>query len=509
MRAGVRSGTAGSLVDIVPQSSLERLFRRAAHHHGRGLLEDAVTAWRAILVEHPDYLPALNNLGVALRRLDRVAESEAVLRAGLERHPHNPDLWISLGQTLHAWDLPDAALDAFARAVALDPRRAQAHYAAGLVQLERDRAADARAAFEAALAAEPGHAPSLSALAEAMAAEGDAAGALEQHRRAVAADPDNAAARTRLGMALLAADDWAEGFREYDWRWRTGALPDPGLPLWEGGPLDGRTLLVRAEQGLAETLQFVRLLRDIPQGGRPGEIVLECQPELHRMLNATRWLGAVVPRGETLPPADVWAPLLTLPRLIGLRPEDLSDAGPWLRPDPAALAPWRARLPEGLPIGISWSGGAPLLGRRRNAVPLNAFRPLAEISGVTLVSLQKGEGRREIADCGFPVLDLGAELDEDGAAFTDTAAVIASLPLVISADTPVARLAGALGKPAWTVLDVAADWVWGREGDSTPWFPSMELHRRRRGEAWHAVFERLAGRIGELCQAVSGAPGRR
>lgn len=497
-------------------SPLERLFNKAIEYQAKGAFDNAVTAWRGILLNQPDYLPALNNLGIALRHLGRIAESEAVLRTGIERHPESPDLYISLGQTLQSWGLDDAAIQSLQTAITLNPSKIAAHYDLGVIYLGRGDAAAAEASFQSTLVLDAHHGPALAALGDIKKSSGDLIASVDLYTRAHAADPDNASIETRLGIALLTAGDRVGGLPHYDARWQTGILPscDPGLPLWEGGPLSGRRLLVRSEQGLGMTLQFVRLLKLIQEADETeSRIILECQPELLEILNGTRWLDTVVAAGRDLPAADVWAPMGSLLRLMGSRllGDDLKAVGdpvPYLRPDPAALAPWRQRLPKDeLTIGIAWSGGIPLLQSIRNAVPLRAFAPLAALPGVTLVSLQKGEGRREIATCGFPVVDLDAELDAYGGAFVDSAALITALPLVIAGDTPIAHLAGALGKPVWTALSPSPDWVWGNEGEETPWYPSMTVFRRTRGHDWTDVFSAMAAHMEQMRSMAGRTPG--
>jgi len=500
----------------VRHSPLERLFNKAIEYQARGAFEKAVTAWRGILLNQPDYLPALNNLGIALRHLGRIAESEAVLRTGIERHPDSPDLYISLGQTLQSWGLNDEAVQSLQTAITLNPGKTAAHYDLGVLYLERGDTAAAEASFQKTLVLDENHASALAALADIRKSTGDFQAAVEMYSRAHAAAPDNASIETRLGIALLTIGDRAAGLPHYDARWKTGILPalDPGIPLWEGGPLNGRRLLVRAEQGLSTTLQFVRLLKLIQDADdASSRVILECQSELVEILNGTRWLESVVPAGGEPPEADVWAPMASLLRLMGSRllGDDLGavdDPVPYLRPDPAALAPWRQRLPkEGLAIGIAWSGGIPLLQTTRNAIPLQAFKPLAALPGVTLVSLQKGEGRREIATCGFPVVDLDADLDAYGGAFVDSAALVTALPLIVSADTPIAHLAGALGKSVWTALPPSPDWIWGNDGDATPWYPTMTLFRRARGQDWTDVFTAMAAHLDHMRSMIGRAPG--
>ena len=476
------------------ESSLKRAFDIALGRQTAGDYDGAIRAWRAILLQNPDSVAAMNNLGIALRREGRIAESEAVLRAGLEREPLNPELLVSLGQTRQQWGRLDEAERDFIRASSLAPKLAGAHHALGILYLERNRPEDALRAFRAEISADPTSTPGLLALSDVLALLGQLDAAAKNLRRAAELDPENRTAHLRVAELLLLAGDYPGGFREMAWRWSGAAWEEahPEVPLWEGARLNGRTLLVDCDGGFSETLLLIRLLRP---GGPCGEgrIIARCRPALVELLHGCRWLDSVTPLTEPAPVlADAGAPLAMIPQLTGMEIDDVPGNVPYLRPDPSALAMWRARLPKsGLPIGICWSGG-------EGDIPLAAFRPLAEIPGVTLVSLQKGEARREIRDCGFDVLDLGAELDEGPGAFVDSAALVHQLPLVVSTQTPVAHLAGALDRPVWIVLPHTPHWCFGLDEETTPWYPSARLFRPGDRETPASVMTRLANSVAAL-----------
>ncbi len=485
---------AENLPENLQESSLKRAFGIALERQTSGDFDGAIRAWRAILLQNPDSVAAMNNLGIALRREGRIAESEAVLRAGLERQPLNPELLVSLGQTLHEWGRLDEAEQDLIRASSLAPKLASAHHALGLLYFERNRVDDAIRAFKASVSADPSAASGMLALSECLAGKGDLDGAAENLRRAVQVDPNNREAHTRIAELLLLAGDYSSGFREMEWRWQDESWEEthPSLPLWEGAPLEGRRLLVDCTGGFSETLMLIRLLRP---GGPCGEgrITARCRPAMVELLHGCGWIDEVIVLSdEPSKAADVGARLAMIPHLTGLEIDAVPSDTPYLRPDPAGLAPWRAHLPQGsLSVGICWSGGD-------GDIPLKAFKPLADLPGISLVSLQKGEARRELHDCGFPVLDLGAELDEGPGAFVDSAALIHQLPLVVSAQSPVAHLAGALDRPVWLALPHTPHWWYGLDDETTPWYPSARLFRPQERETWDSLFSRMARTVSAL-----------
>ena len=284
-----------------------------------------------------------------------------------------------------------------------------------------------------------------------------------------------------------------QGWPGYEWRWKCkefGSLPPFQPPLWDGSSLDGRTILVHAEQGLGDTLQFIRYVPSLHQRG--GRVILMCQPPLVRLLTRSPGIERLLAHGDPVPEFDVHTPLLSLPRLLGTTLESVPADVPYLEAEPQLVEAWRHRLGSypGFKVGIVWQGNPKFRLDRLRSIPLAQFAPLARVPGVHLFSLQKGPGAEQLAAVTdrFPVTDLGRRLDD----FMDTAAVLKNLDLVISVDTAIAHLAGALGIPVWVALPFAPDWRWLMGREDSPWYPTMRLFRQTRPGQWEDVFHHIA-----------------
>jgi hypothetical protein len=258
-------------------------------------------------------------------------------------------------------------------------------------------------------------------------------------------------------------------------------------PMWNGESLGGKTILLYAEQGLGDTIQFVRYASIVKQHG--GTVVVECQKPLVGLLEGCPGVDQLVAQGDDLPAFDVQAPLLSVPGILGTSVETIPARAPYLFAKAARVEPWRERLIDGFKIGIAWQGNPAFRGDPFRSIPLRCFAPLAEIPGVCLVSLQKGAGTEQLAEVRdlFPVIELGSRLDD----FLDTAAVMGHLDLVITSDTAPAHLAGALGVPVWVALSFAPDWRWLLDRCDSPWYPTMRLFRQRELGNWDGVFQEI------------------
>lgn len=475
--------------DEKKETSLKRAFDIGMARQQAGDFDGAIRAWRAILLQNADSVAALNNLGIALRRTGRIAESEAVLRAGIERHPLTAELHVSLGQTRQEWGRQDEAEQEFIRATALASNTPGPHHALGILYLEQGRLDDGIRALKASLHADPVHVPALVALANALTETGDNTAAAGHISTALAQDPSNREAHLALADLLLLAEDYPAGFRELKWRHEGPEREDARDLLNEDKDLGGRSITVECDGWFSETFLLIRLLRDI----KGGPISLRCDPALVEILRGSGWLEDVRGKG----PADehdktTAIPLSQIPSLIGLDMSSVPNTVPYLRPDPSSLSHWRSRLPQdGICVGINWSGGD-------GNVPLAAFKDLAAIDGIHLVSLQKGEARRDLEDCGFPVLDLGKEIDEATGAFVDSAALISVLPLVVGNQSPLVHLAGAMDRPAWVLLPPTPHWCFGLHGDQTAWYPSIEIFRKDARESWGFIMTKVVNRVTDL-----------
>ncbi len=333
--------------------------------------------------------------------------------------------------------------------------------------------------------------------------QGRGAESIASYHEALRLRSDHAETHFNLGAALLSGGDFAAGWPQYDWRLRCKKFVWPNFdqPLWDGSPLDDQVLLLHAEQGFGDTLQFIRYLPQVQ--ARAKNVVVEVQAPLLPLLTQSGFAG-LVPRGEPRPRFDAHAPLLSLPGNFATTLETVPAAVPYLAVNADRVERWRDRLHEwpGLRIGITWQGNPGFECDRLRSIPLAEFAPLAEVPGVRLLSLQKYDGLDQLAAVGgrFEVVDLGSRLDLDGA-FLDTAAVMLNLDLVITSDTVAAHLAGALAAPVWLGVSASPEWRWLRDREDSPWYPSMRLFRQRQHGDWTDVFRRMAVELRRLAAA--------
>ncbi|HUY33552.1 MAG TPA: tetratricopeptide repeat protein [Pirellulales bacterium] len=423
--------------------------------------EEAARCYRRAIALRENYPEAHRNLGCALRESGQLDEAVSVLREALRWKPDFAEAQASLSLALVELGDLDAALASCEAAMKLNLNGVAAN-SMGIVFFEMGRREEALACYQQSLVL----------------------------------DPNSADARKNRAILRLLEGKLPEGWHEYEWRWKCAESPAPPFaqPLWDGSPLAGRTILLHTEQGLGDTLHFIRYAQLVQQRG--GRVIVACQPPLVPLLGRSRGIERIVAQGDPLPPCDVHAPLLSLPRIFGTTLENIPATTPYLEADPRLVDRWREKLTTipGFKVGIAWQGSRTYRHDRGRSVPLAAFAPLASLSSVRLISLQKGDGSEQLAGVAgrFDVLDLGGRLDEVGGAFMDTAAVMKNLDLVITSDTAIPHLAGALGVPVWVALSHVPDWRWFLDRDESPWYPTMVLFRQARRGDWQGVFERIA-----------------
>ena len=388
------------------------------------------------------------------------------------------------------------------RSVALDPRGWTAWSNLGNTMVELQRFDDAIAAFSNSLAVNPAHAPTLSNLGVALTARGVPRHAITLLDLAVQLDPDNPETRCNRALARLAAGDYLAGFEEYEWRWRTRAKPPHGLaaPPWDGGPFEGRTLLLHDEGGYGDTLQFCRYAALAKARG--GRVILRVRRPLLALLSRLPGIDAVVEHGTALPPFDLHCPMFSLPRVFRTTLETIPAAPGYLAADPGLVAAWRARLAadEGGSrprIGLVWAGGPHPYSRessladRRRSIRLTELAPLAAAAPEAIFySLQIGEAASQAATAppGMRLIDHTARIDS----FDDTAALVSQLDLVVAVDTSTAHLAAALGRPVRMLSRYDQCWRWLTDRADTPWYDSLRLYRQPEPFDWATPIRQLA-----------------
>jgi hypothetical protein len=324
--------------------------------------------------------------------------------------------------------------------------------------------------------------------------------------------PDYADAHWNLSLLVLRFGDFEQGWVEHEWRWKIDQTQprEFSKPRWDGEALEGQTILLHAEQGFGDTIQFVRYAALVKERNPGAGVVVQCQKRLVNLLRTCRGIDRLVLEGGELPAFDVHAPLLSLPGILKTTLETIPADVPYLFADEGLVAKWKAKLDavKGFRVGINWHGREGNVESRRRDVPLEFFEGLAQVPGVRLVSSQKGEAatRSEVGgqgselgetDAARPtIVDVG-EFDTDSGAFMDTSAIMMNLDLVITSDTSVAHLAGALGVPVWVALPFVPDWRWLLDRSDSPWYPTMRLFRQKRIGDWMGVFEEIRAALAE------------
>jgi tetratricopeptide (TPR) repeat protein len=435
----------------------DQLAQALAHHHA-GRRAEAEALYRQILREQPDHGDALRLLATLAWETNRLHEAIELLNHALAKNPDSADIHALIGLPLVATDQLEQAIAHLQKAVALRPNFADAHANLAVAFLHAGQPARAVDAARASLALE-----------------------------------DRATVRFNLGFALLLMGELRQGWREYFWRWRSPELNarNPHQhPQWDGSPLAGRTLLLHGEQGFGDTIQFSRFIPLIAaresKSPNPGKIVFRVQPSLKRLLMNFPGTFSVIARGEPLPPCDLQCPLLNVPMLVDTTLQSIPADTPYIHADAELSKNWQRRMAGAgqsvLKIGLCWAGRPTHPDDHHRSIRLAEMMALAQFPNIHWFSLQKGPRAAGVAD-EFPLTDWTADLSD----FADTAALIANLDLVLTVDTSVAHLAGAMGKPTWVLLPYAPDWRWLLERSDSPWYPTARLFRQPKMGDWETV----------------------
>ena len=443
----------------------------------------AAEHFEAAVAALPTHAGARLNLVRALLAAGEMQRVLAAADAMLVSLPDEAELHFSRGTALNALAQPLAAREALLRAVALGPSHAPSWLNLGNACVDLDDLDIAEGHIRTALSLDPKLLEAHASLGFVLTAQGRLVEAIAACEIAISLCPDFGQAHWNLAAAALLAGDFARGFAAYEWRKRHHrfrrdftALPGPG---WTGGDPAGRTILVRAEQGFGDAIQLIRYLPLIAERG--GKPVLVCAPALVPWL-ATLDGIAVLSNDAPLPHYDAWIDEMSLPLMFGTRPDTIPAAAGYLRAAPSRVAQWRARLPAGRKIGVAWAGNPAHGNDRRRSLPQETAAQLAALCGDRAVNLQVGPRAAE-----FGLADLSPLLTD----FAETAALIANLDLVVTVDTAVAHVAGALGVPCWVMLPFAPDWRWMLGRDDTPWYASLRLFRQPKSGDWNSVIEQV------------------
>jgi tetratricopeptide (TPR) repeat protein len=422
----------------------------------QGQLDDAIFNYQRAIELNPNHSGVYYNLGVMFQEKNRLGEAISAFQSAIRLHPQYADAYHDLGYVFHMNRQLDEAIECYLKAIQINNDMFDAHNNLGRIYQELGQVDEA----------------------------------ISSYRKSLDINPGFADAHCNLAMALLLIGDFAQGWKEYEWRWKLKDRSRYDFPqqVWYGSDISGKTVFLYAEQGFGDTIQFIRFAPLVAEQG--ARIIIECQKELKSLIRQVRGVHSVITREEPLPEFDVHYPLLSLPLFFNTTPANIPAKIPYIVPDTIMVQNWTERVKNDsarLKVGIVWSGNPKYKADQFRSISLDNFLQLMRIEGISFFSLQKGEAASQAKELPeeIKLIDYTEEIHD----FSDTAALIENLDLVISVDTAVAHLAGALGKPVWTLLPDSPDWRWMLNREDSLWYPTMRLFRQSSMGEWGGVIK--------------------
>ena len=489
----------------IKRRSVEALNNRGVVLEKLDRDEEALQSFERALEVKSNHADALYNQASVLRKLGRHAEAIKNFDRVVAIKPDYARAHNNRGAALEALGRRDEALASYDRALAIEPNFVEALNNRGNALLKMKRHEDALACYERALSVDPRHSEVLSNRGNALAELGRHAEALASCDRAIAVNPVYVNAQWNAGLLRLRLGDYAEGWKQYEWRWkreeRKATQRHYPQPLWLGDtPVAGKTVFLHHEQGFGDTIQFARYAPLLAKRG--ARVVLEVQPPLKALLADIGGGVEVIGSGEAIPAFDLHCPLMSLPLAFRTEVATIPADAPYLAAPAERIEQWQTRLPPaGLRVGLVWSGNATHKDDHNRSIALARLAPLFGVANVQFVSLQKDlrEADAQTLATEPRIVDAGSRFGD----FCDTAAAVALMDMVISVDTSVAHLAGALGKAVWVLLPLCPDWRWLIDRDDSPWYPTARLFRQPRIGDWDSVVERLRQDLAAFASAAT------
>lgn len=485
------------------EPTIEQLLSQGIEHQRSGRTSQAEAVYCAILRRHPNFAEAYEQLGTLLLERGAFAEAAELLRIAFELDPSRTSALRNLCLALVRIDATitdpqgrEMARRYFRRAADLPCATADDWFIRALALIALEEPEEANLSCRRALQLNPSFLPARLNFGITASFLGRNDEALDAYRSVVEAQPVSAMAHVSYGMALLFAGQYLEGWQHYSWRWK--ALPPSEQPrhypqpIWRGQEVNGKRVLLYAEQGFGDTIQFVRYASLVAHRG--AKVIVQCPPALVKLLARTPGVESVISENDALPPFDFHAPVMDLPMAFGTTLQTIPAQVPYLKCDHAKVERWATRLaadePQGRPamrIGLCWSGNPRRNQNRIRSIPLEMLSPLSALGPhLRFISLQKGFSTRSSA-MGQWLADYDDQLTD----FDETAALMMNLDLIITVDTAIAHLAGALARPTWTMLCLGPDWRYMAARADIPWYPTMKLIRQTRWNDWTPVVEQI------------------
>jgi tetratricopeptide (TPR) repeat protein len=471
-------------------------FNLGNSFRAHGKRDNAVECYRIALTLKTDYAEAHHGLGNELLAQGKPDEAAECYERAIALRTDYAEAYCNLGNVFLAKRQFDQAFARYHQALVTNPDFPEAHNNLGVILQHRGNLDEAIAQFKRALVIKPDYADAYNNLGASLQLKGAFEEAVAQYRQALALKPDYPDAHWNSSLIQLLLGDFATGLPNLEWRWRTVCIPrNLPQPPWRGEPLHGARILIHAEQGLGDTLQFLRYVPMVQRAG--GSVVLEVQAPLRRIAAELPGITTLVTAEEPLPPFEWTCPLMSLPLAFGTTPDTIPAQTAYLSvPDEAlrtaSSIPWPT---TGLRVGLVWAGNPMHPRDQYRSIPLPLLEPLLRVDGVHFFSLQMGPAAGELAAARAPITDLSHAIHD----MADTAALMTHLDLLIAVDTAVAHLAGALGKQVWTLLPFSPDWRWLLHREDSPWYPTMRLFRQPEFGDWQAVVQMAAAALAEQC----------
>jgi tetratricopeptide (TPR) repeat protein len=483
----------------------EALFNRGNILNELKRFEEALASYDRAIIVRPDYAEAFSNRGNTLNQLKRFEEALSSYDRAIALRPDYAEALSNRGNTLYKLKRFEEALASCDRALALRPEYAEALVNRGNTLNGLKRFGEALASYDRAITLRPGYAEGLSNRGTTLNELKRFQEALASYDRALALRPNHAEAHVNEALTRLLLGDFERGWKKYEWRWKKASFTSPvrnfAQPLWLGAnTIEDKAILLHSEQGFGDAIQFCRYVPRVVE--RAARVILEVPKPLHQLMSTLPGAAQIISRGDPLPDFDLQCPLLSLPLAFGTRLETIPSVTPYLRAPPQAVMNWNARLgPRIYPrIGLAWSGRLTHENDHNRSIGLSSLLPLLGFNA-TYVSLQQDvrAGDAIVLQDRDDILRFGDELKN----FSDTAALMSNLDLIISVDTSVAHLAGALAKSFWVLLPFIPDWRWLLDRDDNPWYPTARLFRQDDTRDWDNVIVRVQAALHDFVQHPS------
>jgi tetratricopeptide (TPR) repeat protein len=463
--------------------------------------DEATSCYQKAIQIQQSYAGSYFNLGSVFEELGQTDKAIYYYQEAIKYDPQFVGSYNNLGNVYRKIGQEDKAIPYFEKAIGVNPNFWGSYYNLGEVFQNKGQIDEAISLFQKALQLNPKHIASLNNLGNCLKEKGLFNEAIICCQTAIQIQPDYAEPRFNRSLLLLLLGNYVEGLKEYEWRWK---IKDSfsyqrkfSQPLWQRTDIRGLTILLHAEQGLGDVIQFIRYAPYVAQLG--AKVIVECHKELKSLLKNVEGIQQVISQGEELLPFDVHCPIASLPLIFKTNPKNIPAKIPYIQLDSILVKTWQNKLRSDhskLNIGFVWAGNPKHNNDRNHSIPFSYFLALEKFTDITFYSLQKGKASEQSKNLsvGIKFVDLTEELND----FSDTAALIENLDLVITVDTSVAHLTGALGKPVWTLLPFAPDWRWMLDREDSPWYPTMRLFRQPAPGDWKSVMEKVSEELQKL-----------